>query len=321
MNVPYTSPAVLGEGFAKGIEMYNQSQQAALNRNQALHAKLQYEKAMEFIPLDKIAKGIPPDLQEPILKIAEGGGYIKEINGVNGVHKYQLQNFMKDFARNKLWQATVLEEASNMIAERLEPAKQEYQQLQAQVQSDLAEYQGRIKDIKGREAKLGYPLNSQIRKIEEEMRQYQTTSPAFAKMKQLESDIMKATELHLKRINALGMIETGYENDTKKYGRENALKLYQGMVSREALDYNLERQKQRAKYEEIENIERMKQAGATTRAGMRNNSTRGLPPVGQWEEEQPNFLSRAVRSVFGGKPKDEGEEIDTKEIDINRYLK
>jgi len=248
MQVNYTSPAILGESFARGMDMRDRHQTAAIQREQAVQARAKYEDEMQFIPIDKIAQGVPPDLQEPMFQIAEGNGYISEINGVKGAHKYQLQNFMKDFAQNKLWQASVLESSTTKMQEILQPMKEQFGQVQQQVQSDLAEYESKIKDIKMAAAQTGKPVeNSKIRAIEEQVRKYQTENKAFAAYKQLEQQITQLTDLHLQRINSLGMIEKGYEEDVKKYGKENALRLYNNMTSRRELDNQIMFDKELAK--------------------------------------------------------------------------
>ena len=236
MQVNYTSPAVLGEGFAQGVKMAQNSENMAIRREEAARARAKYEDDMQFIPLDKIAQGIPNDMQQGMMQIAESGGYITEINGVKGAHKHKLGEFMKDFSSNKLWQAMALQSSLDMIDKAMEEGKGQLEQLGQVVKKDLAEYQWQIQKLHKDAKAENRPVEmSKVRAYEDKIKKYQAENPAYAQLQELSKQMEQLVQLRSQRATSFGMIDDGYKKDVEKFGKEKALMIAMGKLDRRQL--------------------------------------------------------------------------------------
>ena len=236
MQVNYTSPAILGEGFAQGVKMAQNSENMAIRREEAARARAKYEDDMQFIPLDKIAQGIPNDMQQGMMQIAESGGYITEINGVKGAHKHKLGEFMKDFSSNKLWQAMALQSSLDMIDKAMEEGKGQLEQLGQVVKKDLAEYQWQIQKLHKDAKAENRPVEmSKVRAYEDKIKKYQAENPAYAQLQELSKQMEQLVQLRSQRATSFGMIDDGYKKDVEKFGKEKALMIAMGKLDRRQL--------------------------------------------------------------------------------------
>ena len=236
MQVNYTSPAVLGDAFAKGVGMAQNEENMAIRREEAIRLRAKYEDDMQFIPLDKIAQGIPNDMQQGMMQIAESGGYVTEINGVKGAYKHKLGEFMKDFSSNKVWQATALDSSINLINKGMEEGTAQVNQLQGVVQKDLAAWQWEIQQLHKKANAEGKPVSMEaVYKYEDKIKKYQAENPAFAQLQEITKQMQQLVELRSQRLTAAGKINDTYEKDVEQFGKETAFQIAIGKADRRQL--------------------------------------------------------------------------------------
>lgn len=220
------------DSFMQGTAIPNQLRANALNRDLLQAQKQQFDENMKFIPMNQVMQGIPQDMQQPIAKLMQSSGYIKDINGTKGMHQYQFRNFQKDFSQNKMMQATAISESVNMLKQQGAQMTQQFQPLKQKVDMALADFDYRANALmQEAETKRQAPPAAKLRAIELEKVKYMRENPEYQQFQQMGKAITELQKAHYSRINALGLIDAEYEAHKQKYGPEAALMLATNQIS------------------------------------------------------------------------------------------
>ena len=237
-------PAALNEGIKAIGEAF--SPEAAISRQQAVMARKQFEMTMKPITLDDIASKTAPDLWQPMQKLAEANGIVEEHNGVKFIRQGALRQFHDEFSKNKVWQAQILDESTKNIMGQLEQFSKPHAELQKDLEMRKSDWAYRTQqameatDAKGNKMPVNVKALDAIRK---EQMEYQA-SDSFKKMQSLEQQMVALKGQHMKRIQALGLIDEGFKKDVQTYGQEEALKISMyGSDYRRQLDRQLKEEK------------------------------------------------------------------------------
>ena len=239
----YTGPAALNEGIKAIGEAFTSRPAISL---QDLMQRKQLEQAMKPITLDELKAKTPPDLYEPMMKLAGSNGLIENVNGIQFIRQHNVKDFHKTLSENKVWQQMVLDESiknSNALIEQRLP---ELEQRKAKHEARLRYWDDQRKkamattDAKGNQMA---PNMKAIDSIDREMAEYQQ-GDEYKQMMSLEKQLMGIKELQKRRLQSFGINEDGFKKDTETYGSDEALKIaIYGTNYRRQLDRQLKEEK------------------------------------------------------------------------------
>ncbi len=239
----YTGPAALNEGIKAIGEAFTSRPAISL---QDLMQRKQLEQAMKPITLDELKAKTPPDLYEPMMKLAGSNGLIENVNGIQFIRQHNVKDFHKTLSENKVWQQMILDDSiknSNALIEQRLP---ELEQRKAKHEARLRYWDDQRKkamattDAKGNQMA---PNMKAIDSIDREMAEYQQ-GDEYKQMMSLEKQLMGIKELQKRRLQSFGINEDGFKKDTETYGSDEALKIaIYGTNYRRQLDRQLKEEK------------------------------------------------------------------------------
>lgn len=220
----YTGPAALNEGIKAIGEAFTSRPAISL---QDLMQRKQLEQAMKPITLDELKAKTPPDLYEPMMKLAGSNGLIENVNGIQFIRQHNVKDFHKTLSENKVWQQMILDDSiknSNALIEQRLP---ELEQRKAKHEARLRYWDDQRKkamattDAKGNQMA---PNMKAIDSIDREMAEYQQ-GDEYKQMMSLEKQLMGIKELQKRRLQSFGINEDGFKKDIETYGSDEALKI------------------------------------------------------------------------------------------------
>ena len=239
----YTGPAALNEGIKAIGEAFTSRPAISL---QDLMQRKQLEQAMKPITLDELKAKTPPDLYEPMMKLAGSNGLIENVNGIQFIRQHNVKDFHKTLSENKVWQQMILDDSIKNSNALIEQSLPELQQRKAKHEARLSYWEDQRKkamtttDAKGNQMA---PNMKAIDAIDREIAEYQQ-GDEFKQMTSLEKKLMGIKELQKRRLQSFGINEEGFKKDTEKYGPEEALKVSMyGSDYRRQLDRQLKEEK------------------------------------------------------------------------------
>ena len=223
INIPYTSPAVLGEAYARGQDQAVGGFQTALQAEQIGRQRAIFEQEQQPLWLDEIKKNIPEEFQKPLLNLAQMGGYVEQSGGRPFIRKGKYKEFHTDFMNNKVHQTMVLDSANKQIMgaiepirDKLIPVQQKYDALNAQIDQDLLA-------IQMEEARTGKLQSEKKYKLLEKRQKYQDEDD-YKGMVQGQNQMNTLWKRHESNLTQMGMVDKEFEKMSEKYGTDVALR-------------------------------------------------------------------------------------------------
>lgn len=239
----YTGPAALNEGIKAIGEAFTSRPAISL---QDLMQRKQLEQAMKPITLDELKAKTPPDLYEPMMKLAGSNGLIENVNGIQFIRQHNVKDFHKTLSENKVWQQMILDDSIKGLEGSIQQSLPELQQRKSKHEARMRYWDDQRKkamettDAKGNKIA---PNMKAIDSIDREMAEYQQ-GDEYKQMMSLEKKLMGIKELQKRRLQSFGINEEGFKKDTEKYGPEEALKVSMyGSDYRRQLDRQLKEEK------------------------------------------------------------------------------
>ena len=229
----YTSPAILGEAFSKGVQDADRMQEPALKMEQAKMVRAQYEDSMKPITLDEIGAKTSPDLWQPLERLAGSNGYIEEQNGTRFIRKGKLKEFYNELKTNAVWQAQAMDEADKQIVSLMAPVQETLGNHKQRWENVVNEYKTKIANAVDKD---GNPIQTQINKLELEFQKQQQENPDYRAIQTLSPELTKLMGMHKRRMTTLGILDQGFKSDVEKYGEQDALRLATNQTTRQKLD-------------------------------------------------------------------------------------
>ena len=250
----YTSPAILGEGFQQGLAIGGDLQRTALDAQTLRAASEEIRQKQKPIPVEKFMEQVPDFLRPHVLSLAESSGVVEQNGDMKYVRAGAGQGFIDQFKTNKVWQATAYDKANQDLQKTLSPMQQQYgvhkQRVEAWMAQKKMEYENAVvKDPKNE----GKSIIDAVKrfKIEAEVKEFQEKHPDVIGMKQLEKQITDVSGKRMKTLQVLGLIDDGFKKDVEKYGEEPAIRIAQGLTTRQKLDTEKAQMEARVRGDEI----------------------------------------------------------------------
>jgi len=269
----YEGPAAITRGFQAGQNIANDIQQAgaagqqqALNVEIAKKATAEYADSMKPINLQDIGKVIPSHLQAPMLALTNGLGLVEKQGDMLFIRKGKMQQFMKEFSVNKVYQASVLEGSQKVLDLQMKGVDQQIAPIKQKLQKDLSYFDEQINKLQS-DVLPGSAVNPlAVQKIEGQKGKYIAQNKGLIKQVQdLEQQKFKMASAYKEVIVQTGMINKSFEDDSKKFGWEDAVRISTGEVSRDNIEAKHAYIAAHTKNEEIRETERVKGQERTDR--------------------------------------------------------
>lgn len=230
--MPNLTPAALGQGFSQGISDFNNEQTAALNAQRAQIAKQQYEDSMKPIDIKEAFQGVPDFLQPTFHKLAKSQGIIEQ-NGNNVfIRKGKMQELQEGFAKNKVLQAGVLQEALQGLDSQNAELEKAASQVKPMIDKFEASWKQRALKLKDKD---GHVDAMKLQALEKERAEFMANSPEYQQYNQLSQVAKKNAVNKMKTLQFLGIIDDGFKKDAEKWGTEEAMKAATDVTYRQAL--------------------------------------------------------------------------------------
>jgi hypothetical protein len=230
--MPNLTPAALGQGFSQGISDFNNEQTAALNAQRAQIAKQQYEDSMKPIDIKEAFQGVPDFLQPTFHKLAKSQGIIEQ-NGNNVfIRKGKMQELQEGFAKNKVLQAGVLQEALQGLDSQNAELEKAGSQLKPVIDKFEESWKQRALKLKDKD---GHVDAMKLQALEKERAEFMANSPEYQQYNQLSQVAKKNAVNKMKTLQFLGIIDDGFKKDAEKWGTEEAMKAATDVTYRQAL--------------------------------------------------------------------------------------
>lgn len=253
----YNGPAALNEGIRAIGDVF--SPETAMNRQNAIMYKQQFEQTMKPLTLDEIASKTAPDLWGPMQKLAEANGIVEENNGVKFIRQGNLRQFHDDLGKNKIWQAQLLDESSKLNKSKLDEITPQFETAKKQWEASIAIYKYKAEQEMAKAKEEGRPPDvPALMKLEEQIKEAQNKYPVYKQMMTLGQQREAIMGSYKKRITSMGLLDEGFKKDVEKYGEPDAIKIALNPEYRRQLDMQRMKDEARIKADEIRYTEQVK---------------------------------------------------------------
>lgn len=242
------SPEEIGTNFARGMAIGENIQRTALDAAQIRAGQQQLQEQMKPVKLEDFTKAVPDFLRPHVVSLAESQGIIEKNGDMAYVRGGNARSFIEQFKSNRVWQATVYDQANQSLQKELSPLQEQYMVHKDRWTNLMQNYKDQYEqavDAQGR------PDQIKRNQIEAKIAKEEQTNNDYIGMNKLGKNISELSGRRMKALQVLGVIDEGFKKDEVKYGPEDAIRLNTGLVTRQQLDEQQYRMAARAKADEI----------------------------------------------------------------------
>lgn len=239
----YTGPTALNEGIKAIGDAF--TSRPAISLEDIIKRK-QLEQSMKPITLDELKAKTPPDLYEPMMKLAGSNGLIEDVNGIKFIRQHNVKDFHQTLSQNKVWQQMILDDSIKGLEGSIQQSLPELSQRKAKHEARMRYWEDQRKKAMETTDANGNKMAPNMKamdSIDREISEYQQ-GDEYKQMTSLEKRLMGIKELQKRRLQSFGINEEGFKKDTEKYGPDEALKVsIYGTEYRKKLDAEIEQKK------------------------------------------------------------------------------
>lgn len=260
----------IGAGLAQGLAGFGKAyldtvntfednalkrEQIAITREAAMMKKQEYEEGLKPVKVSEFSRGMAPEMWQPLYETAKNMGIVKGQGQDEYFQKKDLQEFGENLKKNSIAKAQLLSKSMELLnkerGEYLQKAQQTKEIIDKFQSSWQYEYDKLKSDAANESKKSGksVPINYDKEKALMEKKAAFLAEGHLDKFNEYSKIVTNITDKHFMYQHQLDILDEGYKEDVKKYGKSDALLLHSGLVNRAALDKKQYRMKMDEKYE------------------------------------------------------------------------
>lgn len=316
----------IGAGLAQGLAGFGKAyldtvntfednalkrEQIAISKEAAMMKRQEYEEGLKPVKVSEFSRGMAPEMWQPLYDTAKNIGIVKGQGADEYFQKKDLQEFGENLKKNSIAKAQLLSKSMELLNKERGAVLQKAQQTKETIEKFQSSWQyeyDKLKSDAANESKKSgksVPINYDKEKALMEKKAAFLAEGHLDKFNEYSKIVTNITDKHFKYQHLLDILDEGYKEDVKKYGKEDALLLHTGLTSRDYLDRKQQKMKQEEHYSAMADyvaatqpiiqkrqlaLQEAKEAGIRSRP-VKSSTTKPVEPIVGSESGKEMYLS------------------------------
>ena len=273
--------AALGRGISEGLmsfgkgymDVLNTNERLGMDRNQALLSqqsammKMQeYTEGLKPLSTADLQKQMAPETWQPIYNVAKNLGIVKGEGQNEYIQKREWNELGENLKKNSIAQANILTQSMSILDKERAGHQVEFKKRDDKIREFEASTKFEWEEIQREASEKSKKLNKTVpisfdkkQAIEKKVAEFKGQG-LYEEREKYREIITNITDKHFRAQHQLGVLDDAYKKDMERYGKETALNIHSGLLSRQAAEEQYQRDQWETKYKIIASNDKIRQA-------------------------------------------------------------